>query len=468
MIEFTKNHSFVLAEKIIQMIPTLQRKSTITIIGSVTDSRLTIRKDFSERMMSLLYYMQSSKEVLGINHMQELNIDGHSNIFDDDYASQDSNTSKFRKNKNIFNVLIANQGKRITLNNEGIECIVQFDRETQYNDRTHIKCMLVKIVLYGSAIDKLVTFLEECQEEYEHHMRTCLSKRLLYIVFDKMSDSDNKPQYNVREFHSNARIETLHNQHKTILMRRIQFFIDNKAWYEKSGTPHALGLLFSGSPGTGKTSCVKAIANYLRRHIVCVPMYKVDSMDMLENLFFNSYIDNILVPPESRLYVFEEIDCGGWEDVIADRKCKPAPKTSHQQNVTKGSHKPKTKLTLGGFLELLDGLMEDPGRIIIMTTNRPEMIDSAILRPGRVDLWLNFENPTEKDIFAMFSELLGVNLTARECKNIKQKDLSHAQIRKIMMDHMLDVNAVLSTIHELDDKIESPDSSYMSMSDKCG
>ena len=44
------------------------------------------------------------------------------------------------------------------------------------------------------------------------------------------------------------------------------------------------------------------------------------------------------------------------------------------------------KLTLGFVLNLLDGILETPGRIIIMTSNHPEMLDSAFTRPGRVDV----------------------------------------------------------------------------------
>ncbi|EGZ25006.1 hypothetical protein PHYSODRAFT_384828, partial [Phytophthora sojae] len=43
------------------------------------------------------------------------------------------------------------------------------------------------------------------------------------------------------------------------------------------------------------------------------------------------------------------------------------------------------KLSLSGLLNVLDGVIDCPGRIVIMTTNHPEKLDPALVRPGRVN-----------------------------------------------------------------------------------
>ena len=43
------------------------------------------------------------------------------------------------------------------------------------------------------------------------------------------------------------------------------------------------------------------------------------------------------------------------------------------------------KFNLSGLFHVLDGVAETPGRIVIVTTNHPEMLDSALVRPGRID-----------------------------------------------------------------------------------
>jgi Cdc6-like AAA superfamily ATPase len=55
-------------------------------------------------------------------------------------------------------------------------------------------------------------------------------------------------------------------------------------------------------------------------------------------------------------------------------------------------------IDLGVILNLLDGILETPGRIIIMTTNHPERLDPALVRPGRIDLMVNFKKCSSTDI----------------------------------------------------------------------
>ena len=53
---------------------------------------------------------------------------------------------------------------------------------------------------------------------------------------------------------------------------------------------------------------------------------------------------------------------------------------------------------LSNLLNILDGLQECPGRIIIMTTNKPEKLDSALIRSGRIDFKIEFTFATLKDV----------------------------------------------------------------------
>merc|ERR1711871_718186 len=45
----------------------------------------------------------------------------------------------------------------------------------------------------------------------------------------------------------------------------------------------------------------------------------------------------------------------------------------------------RDKLNLSGLLNVLDGVVDTPERIVVMTTNHPEMLDPALIRPGRID-----------------------------------------------------------------------------------
>lgn len=67
-----------------------------------------------------------------------------------------------------------------------------------------------------------------------------------------------------------------------------------------------------------------------------------------------------------------------------------------------GSFTPGSNCTLSGLLNVLDGVGSQEGRIVIMTTNHPERLDSALVRPGRVDMKVHLGNISRKSAEEMF------------------------------------------------------------------
>lgn len=59
------------------------------------------------------------------------------------------------------------------------------------------------------------------------------------------------------------------------------------------------------------------------------------------------------------------------------------------------------KLSLSGLLNVLDGVVDSPGRIVIMTTNHPELLDPALIRPGRIDKKLLLGTMAAADVISM-------------------------------------------------------------------
>ena len=159
---------------------------------------------------------------------------------------------------------------------------------------------------------------------------------------------------------------------KEEIIKDIDFFQNNKNWYEEKGFPYTLGFLFHGEPGTGKTSTIKAIANYTRRNIVEIK--KIKSYSETREIFSSKYLDKKEIPIDKRLFVFEDIDCGGNEEIIMDRKLKKNDKPQKRANkwsVTpplpdedEGEAAAEPEITLSDLLGVLDGLLEQPGRMI--------------------------------------------------------------------------------------------------------
>ena len=193
-----------------------------------------------------------------------------------------------------------------------------------------------------------------------------------------------------KEFYTNRNFTNLIGENTLHIFNKVKFFTENKAWYDKRGIPYHLGILLAGVPGSGKTSCIKAIANYTKRHIINVNFKNIKTSIQFKNLFTNNKIelfDPILnkkelveLPIDRRLYVLEEIDLLG--DIVLKR--------SKKLNVSSKDFDSPIKLKLDDILTTLDGTLEIPGRMVILTSNYPEKLDDALIRGGRIDLLINF------------------------------------------------------------------------------
>ena len=155
-----------------------------------------------------------------------------------------------------------------------------------------------------------------------------------------------------------------------------------------------MGLLLHGVPGCGKTSTIKAIANYTQRHIVSVPLNRIKTSKQLLEIFYQEQLNHMNIPLSKRLYVIEDIDCSELKDIVTDRSCSEE-KDSGSGNSSRSNgisdedaqnflnliklssnkamdklDKDKKELTLAGLLEVLDGVMEMDGRMMVMFDNQ--------------------------------------------------------------------------------------------------
>ena len=187
--------------------------------------------------------------------------------------------------------------------------------------------------------------------------------------------------------------------------------------------------MFHGEPGCGKTSTIKAIANMTKRHIASVPLKNVCTTEDLMKVFYGVKINERKIPVRRRLYVLEDIDCADFKETVL-RRDKKERMVEETKTVVKGpdgivammDEPPRNRLTLASLLEVFDGVMEVPGRMMVITTNHPEKLDKALIRPGRIDLNLEFGKCSNKDVADIY-------------KNFYNKDLDmNLDAEKEMMD----------------------------------
>lgn len=427
-------------------------RQVIELVGSIVEDNYSSRRMFSKRFVGLLHYI--------IKHQPKtLHRDTNRSIKSMiEICTQDMDQINDTQKDN----LIIMQEDPLVIK-EDIVCTFSIDRDDTINEKTRIRYTTIsaKVYSYNKSTKELKDFLDECVAAYDAHVGGMLNESLYYFVLENNGDTCH---FKKIKFASNKTFSNVFFKEKQSLIERLDFFRDNANVYKKFGIPYTFGVLMHGDPGTGKTSTIKAIANYMKRHIIAIPLYKVKDISTLTNLFLNVDIDGVPVPFDKRIYVFEEIDCNGISEIT--KKRNPQKNKSDMEDFVElltddsGGTCDKTQIlkavsasllsksqkdkpigpckdpnteqiTLGSILELLDGIVETPGRIMVITTNHPEDLDSALIRPGRIDMNIHFTKTTRDDLAEMFKLWYSVELSDSEKEQLVELKYSHAQVCQI-------------------------------------
>jgi len=327
------------------------------------------------------------------------------------------------------------------------------------------------------------------------------------------------PTYKKYLLSEHKRFNSLFFPEKTEILKVIDDFLEKKGKFAIEGFPNKLGLLLHGPPGTGKTSVIKSIAQYTKRHIVDVPLSKVKTNQELFDAMFDLIFavpgedESIRMDFNDIVFVMEDVDAaskivysrtppkkgkgvakkkgkaptkppelgklapldrgkgtpaqapegealpdkrkvptlvrtatllrtitigseaGGSESALEDSEANEDNKEgsseeeeeAEAEEAAEGSQKAGASasdgmtelvgalvkgvkgggkgsddgggigfssifdkpendaLNLAGLLNVLDGVVDSPGRILVMTTNHPEKLDAALIRPGRIN-----------------------------------------------------------------------------------
>jgi len=195
-------------------------------------------------------------------------------------------------------------------------------------------------------------------------------------------------------------------------------FVQSKEWYDQRGIPYRRGYLLHGKAGNGKTSLVRGITEKFK-----LDLYILDIGDpMLSDLSIQWLMSRL--PPLSCLLI-EDIDRALSERSSGNRPGKHAklPDGGKIDLLTKSEE----ELTLAGLLNGLDGVMSAPGRIMFMTTNHPEKLDRALVRPGRVDVNLEIPDPGPNEIAEFFSRMYEREFMTAQFYGIHNKTMAEVQ-----------------------------------------
>ncbi|KAL8939838.1 MAG: hypothetical protein Q9211_002566 [Gyalolechia sp. 1 TL-2023] len=171
---------------------------------------------------------------------------------------------------------------------------------------------------------------------------------------------------------------------KERILADIKDFLRSERWYYDRGIPYRRGYLLHGPPGSGKSSFIQALAGELD--------YNIAILNLSERGLTDDRLNYLLtVIPKRTLVVLEDVDAA----------------FSNRRTQTEADGYRGANVTFSGLLNTLDGVASAEERVLFLTTNHVERLDSALVRPGRVDMTVRLGEATRYQAGELWDRFYG-------------------------------------------------------------
>ena len=187
-------------------------------------------------------------------------------------------------------------------------------------------------------------------------------------------------------------------------------FLNAQPWYAERGIPYRRGYLLHGTPGSGKTSLITALSGEFG-----MDLYVLNLGDSRLN---DSGLVSLLSDSKpGSIILLEDIDAA----FVQREKSKDSD----------------NGVTFSGLLNALDGAASKEGSIVFMTTNHKDVLDPALIRPGRADLHVEFDFATREQAARLFKQFFPdtPSSKAERFSAIASRQVTMAQIQGILLQH---------------------------------
>ena len=406
------------------------------------------------------------------------------NTTNDNDNSSDEEDDELIEKRDIF---IVDQTKHFKIKNE-IYCKVYKHTDNCSNEDSKknytMEQINIEIYSYTLSLKQLTNFIDNITQDYICSLeKSRKNKKFIYTLTNTGSDDNNSydretiKKWDECIFKSTRNFNNLFFSKKEELLKKLDFFINNKSYYLYEGHPYTFGIGLHGPPGTGKTSVIKCIANKLNRHIIVIPLSKIKTQAEFSEYFFEKYYrreNTRAIDFKHKIIVFEDIDC--MSDIVKKRTTNENNKKSKVNSISDNDSNDSNdnndndnndilekslamqnkllnkiakkvdnehvgesvlvdidkskddKITLSFILNLIDGLRETPGRILIITSNNYNSLDPALIRPGRIDLTLEMNNADVNTIKQMYKYYYNCSIPKNIVDKLRDDVLSPAKL----------------------------------------
>lgn len=283
---------------------------------------------------------------------------------------------------------------------------------TEKETKSHASSKNCILNISGQHLSQVLTFVNEVHAA--HAKANNAPKK--WLMVDEAWNPEPLP---VRSFDQVAMDSSVRQD----LVRDVDTFKASRARYQQVGVIWKRGYLLHGPPGSGKSTAIMALAHRTGRDVYIVNLNEVESDAALHAMLSH-------VPAEA-IVAMEDIDCDG--DLAHER--------GENRRVQHGKH-----VSLKALLNQLDGLHSKEGRITVITTNHKDVLDSALIRPGRIDRQILLGHVTPATLAEIMS--LYFDRRPKPCISIKQK-IMPAEISGVCLQHMDDFDAAVKKVREL-------------------